>query len=99
MNCHNSLGPAGWRSQEQLSFPASRFRFCFCFCFSSQHAVEAVWKVVADMLQPERPAEARHAVLHLLKSIVQGQVTAAGLCAGGKWEKRRGHLLYQHWYS
>lgn len=26
------------------------------------------------MLQPERPAEARHAVLHLLKSIVQGQV-------------------------
>lgn len=37
--------------------------------------MEAVWKVVADMLQPERPAEARHAVLHLLKSIVQGQVT------------------------
>lgn len=41
-------------------------------CF--QHAVEAIWKVVADMLQPERPVEARHAVLHLLKSIVQGQV-------------------------
>lgn len=43
-----------------------------CVCF--QHAVEAIWRVVADMLQPERPAEARHAVLHLLKSIVQGQV-------------------------
>uniref|UniRef100_A0A8C9L7I1 Tuberin n=1 Tax=Pavo cristatus TaxID=9049 RepID=A0A8C9L7I1_PAVCR len=39
-----------------------------------KHAVEAIWKVVADMLQPERPAEARHAVLHLLKSIIQGQV-------------------------
>uniref|UniRef100_A0A8C9EYW2 Tuberin n=1 Tax=Pavo cristatus TaxID=9049 RepID=A0A8C9EYW2_PAVCR len=39
-----------------------------------EHAVEAIWKVVADMLQPERPAEARHAVLHLLKSIIQGQV-------------------------
>ncbi|NXK06157.1 TSC2 protein, partial [Herpetotheres cachinnans] len=39
-----------------------------------EHAVEAIWKVVADMLQPERPVEARHAVLHLLKSIVQGQV-------------------------
>lgn len=43
-----------------------------CICF--QHAVEAIWRVVADMLQPERPVEARHAVLHLLKSIIQGQV-------------------------
>ena len=34
------------------------------------------------MLQPERPPEARHAVLALLKAIVQGQVTA-GVCAGG----------------
>lgn len=49
----------------------------FLVCLCPQHAVEAVWKVVADMLQPERPAEARHAVLHLLKSIVQGQVTTA----------------------
>uniref|UniRef100_A0A8C3NL65 Tuberin n=1 Tax=Geospiza parvula TaxID=87175 RepID=A0A8C3NL65_GEOPR len=44
-----------------------------------EHAVEAVWKVVADMLQPERPAEARHAVLHLLKSIVQGQGERLGI--------------------
>lgn len=71
----------------------------FGFCFCSQHAVEAVWKVVADMLQPERPAEARHAVLHLLKSIVQGQVTTAPRGRGhrpqlgfvrGKWEKQQG---------
>ncbi|KAM6424528.1 tuberin isoform 5-T5 [Liasis olivaceus] len=40
-----------------------------------EHAVEAIWKVVADMLQPDRPAEARHAVLHLLKAIIQGQVS------------------------
>uniref|UniRef100_A0A7M4FAZ8 Tuberin n=1 Tax=Crocodylus porosus TaxID=8502 RepID=A0A7M4FAZ8_CROPO len=44
-----------------------------------KHAVEAVWKVVADMLQPERPAEARHAVLHLLKAIVQGQGERLGI--------------------
>ncbi|NXX40832.1 TSC2 protein, partial [Tricholaema leucomelas] len=44
-----------------------------------EHAVEAIWRVVADMLQPERPAEARHAVLHLLKSIVQGQGERLGI--------------------
>uniref|UniRef100_A0A8D0FQ30 TSC complex subunit 2 n=1 Tax=Strix occidentalis caurina TaxID=311401 RepID=A0A8D0FQ30_STROC len=44
-----------------------------------EHAVEAIWKVVADMLQPERPMEARHAVLHLLKSIVQGQGERLGI--------------------
>uniref|UniRef100_A0A8C6JXR1 Tuberin n=1 Tax=Melopsittacus undulatus TaxID=13146 RepID=A0A8C6JXR1_MELUD len=44
-----------------------------------EHAVEAIWKVVADMLHPERPAEARHAVLHLLKSIVQGQGERLGI--------------------
>lgn len=44
--------------------------------------MEALWKAVEDMLQPERPPEARHAVLALLKAIVQGQVTA-GVCAGG----------------
>uniref|UniRef100_A0A672VBS9 Tuberin n=1 Tax=Strigops habroptila TaxID=2489341 RepID=A0A672VBS9_STRHB len=44
-----------------------------------EHAVEAIWKVVSDMLQPERPAEARHAVLHLLKSIVQGQGERLGI--------------------
>ncbi|PNJ01748.1 TSC2 isoform 9 [Pongo abelii] len=40
-----------------------------------EHAVEALWKAVADLLQPERPLEARHAVLALLKAIVQGQVS------------------------
>ncbi|KFO77103.1 Tuberin [Cuculus canorus] len=44
-----------------------------------EHAVEAIWKVVVDMLQPERPVEARHAVLHLLKSIVQGQGERLGI--------------------
>lgn len=44
--------------------------------FSGQHAVEALWKAVSDLLQPERPPEARHAVLALLKAIVQGQVGA-----------------------
>uniref|UniRef100_A0A3Q2DLK3 Tuberin n=1 Tax=Cyprinodon variegatus TaxID=28743 RepID=A0A3Q2DLK3_CYPVA len=38
-----------------------------------ENAVEAVWKAVEDMLSPEQPPEARHAVLHLLKSIIQGQ--------------------------
>ncbi|XP_073328273.1 tuberin isoform X2 [Pagrus major] len=38
-----------------------------------EHAVEAVWKAVEDMLSPEQPPEARHAVLQLLRSIIQGQ--------------------------
>ncbi|KTG36530.1 hypothetical protein cypCar_00044086, partial [Cyprinus carpio] len=39
-----------------------------------EHAVEAVWKAVEDMMQPEQPPEARHAVLVLLRAIIQGQV-------------------------
>uniref|UniRef100_A0A8C7L9G7 Tuberin n=1 Tax=Oncorhynchus kisutch TaxID=8019 RepID=A0A8C7L9G7_ONCKI len=37
------------------------------------HAVEAVWKAVEDMLTPEQPPEARHAVLLLLRAVIQGQ--------------------------
>ncbi|XP_015346400.1 tuberin isoform X5 [Marmota marmota marmota] len=44
-----------------------------------EHAVEALWKTVADLLQPERPPEARHAVLALLKAIVQGQGDRLGV--------------------
>ncbi|XP_025772513.1 tuberin [Puma concolor] len=44
-----------------------------------EHAVEALWKAVEDMLQPERPPEARHAVLALLKAIVQGQGDRLGV--------------------
>lgn len=39
-----------------------------------QHAVEALWKAVEDMLHPDQPPEARHAVLVLLRAIIQGQV-------------------------
>ncbi|XP_069065851.1 tuberin isoform X3 [Pleurodeles waltl] len=38
-----------------------------------EHAVESIWQAVSDLLLPEHPAEARHAVLHLLKAIIQGQ--------------------------
>ncbi|XP_041961436.1 tuberin isoform X1 [Alosa sapidissima] len=38
-----------------------------------EHAVEAVWKAVEDMLQPDSPPEARHAVLQLLRAIIHGQ--------------------------
>ncbi|KAJ8283454.1 hypothetical protein COCON_G00023040 [Conger conger] len=38
-----------------------------------ENAVEALWTAVEDMLQPEQPAEARHAVLQLLRAIIQGQ--------------------------
>uniref|UniRef100_A0A2K5V7L7 TSC complex subunit 2 n=1 Tax=Macaca fascicularis TaxID=9541 RepID=A0A2K5V7L7_MACFA len=44
-----------------------------------EHAVEALWKAVADLLQPERPLEARHAVLALLKAIIQGQGERLGV--------------------
>ncbi|KAF3844057.1 hypothetical protein F7725_016105 [Dissostichus mawsoni] len=42
------------------------------------HAVEAVWKAVEDMLTPEQPLEARHAVLQLLRAIIQGQGEGLG---------------------
>ncbi|XP_051940785.1 tuberin isoform X2 [Hippocampus zosterae] len=38
-----------------------------------EHAVEAVWKSVEDMLTQEQPPEARHSVLQLLRAIIQGQ--------------------------
>ncbi|CAM4470418.1 unnamed protein product [Leuciscus chuanchicus] len=38
-----------------------------------EHAVEALWKAVEDMMQPEQPPEAHHAVLVLLRAIIQGQ--------------------------
>ncbi|XP_061536616.1 tuberin isoform X4 [Phycodurus eques] len=38
-----------------------------------EHAVEAVWKAVEDILTQEQPPEARHAVLQLLRAIIQGQ--------------------------
>ncbi|XP_054991382.1 tuberin isoform X2 [Sorex araneus] len=44
-----------------------------------EHAVEALWKAVEDLLQPERPPEARHAVLTLLKAVVQGQGDRLGV--------------------
>ncbi|XP_006893939.1 PREDICTED: tuberin [Elephantulus edwardii] len=44
-----------------------------------EYAVEALWNAVADLLQPDRPPEARHAVLALLKAIVQGQGDRLGV--------------------
>nr|XP_045017592.1 tuberin isoform X3 [Jaculus jaculus] len=44
-----------------------------------EHAVEALWRAVSDLLQPDRPPEARHAVLALLKAIVQGQGDRLGV--------------------
>ncbi|XP_076845462.1 tuberin isoform X2 [Brachyhypopomus gauderio] len=38
-----------------------------------EHAVEALWKTVEDMMRPDQPPEARHAVLLLLRAIIQGQ--------------------------
>lgn len=38
-----------------------------------EHAVEAIWRAVEDLTQPEQPPEARHAVLVLLRAIIQGQ--------------------------
>nr|XP_033818858.1 tuberin isoform X2 [Geotrypetes seraphini] len=38
-----------------------------------EHAVESVWREVADLMRPDQAAEAHHAVLHLLKAIIHGQ--------------------------
>lgn len=45
-----------------------------CVVCVFQHAVEALWKAVEDMMHPEQPPEAHHAVLVLLRAIIQGQV-------------------------
>uniref|UniRef100_UPI00398F86B2 tuberin isoform X5 n=1 Tax=Pristiophorus japonicus TaxID=55135 RepID=UPI00398F86B2 len=38
-----------------------------------EHAVEAVWQAVDDLMSDDQPSEARHAVLQLMKAIIQGQ--------------------------
>ncbi|XP_069503431.1 tuberin isoform X2 [Ambystoma mexicanum] len=38
-----------------------------------EHAVESIWQAISDLLLPEHPMESRHAVLSLLKAIIQGQ--------------------------
>ncbi|KAM9304880.1 tuberin [Gastrophryne carolinensis] len=37
------------------------------------HAVEAVWLSVADLLQPDQPTEGRLSVLNMVKNLVMGQ--------------------------
>ncbi|XP_044160147.1 tuberin isoform X2 [Bufo gargarizans] len=37
------------------------------------HAVEAIWTSIVDLLEPDQPAEGRHNVLNLLKSLIVGQ--------------------------
>nr|XP_055060259.1 tuberin isoform X3 [Misgurnus anguillicaudatus] len=38
-----------------------------------EHAVESLWRAVEDLMHPDQPLEARHAVLVLLRAIIQGQ--------------------------
>ncbi|CAB4012447.1 tuberin-like, partial [Paramuricea clavata] len=38
-----------------------------------EHAVEALWLAVKDLLQPENPADVRHITLQFLTSLVTGQ--------------------------
>ncbi|XP_032872681.1 tuberin isoform X3 [Amblyraja radiata] len=38
-----------------------------------EHAVEAVWQAVADLMSDDQPSEARLTVLQLMKAIIQGQ--------------------------
>ncbi|XP_069762600.1 tuberin isoform X2 [Narcine bancroftii] len=38
-----------------------------------EHAVEAVWQAVVDLMSDDQPSEARFAVLQLIKAIIQGQ--------------------------
>ncbi|XP_068103396.1 tuberin [Hyperolius riggenbachi] len=43
------------------------------------HAVEAIWLVVMDLMQPDQPAEGRSNVLALVKSLVVGQGERLGV--------------------
>lgn len=69
--------------------PCVHIYMCVCVF---QHAVEAVWKAVEDMLTPEQPPEARHAVLQLLRAIIQGQVHNAHKQAAPKCKYSFCHL-------
>ncbi|CAH2307446.1 tuberin isoform X1 [Pelobates cultripes] len=43
-----------------------------------EHALEAVWRAVSDLMRPEQQAEARYNVLQLLKALVVGQADRLG---------------------
>ncbi|XP_063286542.1 tuberin isoform X2 [Pelobates fuscus] len=43
-----------------------------------EHALEAVWRAVSDLMRPDQQAEARYNVLQLLKALVVGQADRLG---------------------
>ena len=42
--------------------------------FGLQHAIEAAWDAVKDLLNPSNPTEARHLTLQFLTVMISGQV-------------------------
>ena len=46
-----------------------------CSCLHPQHAIEAAWAAVEDLLNPNSPVEARHVTFHFLTVMVSGQVS------------------------
>ena len=44
-----------------------------------QHAVQAIWKAVRDLLQPSQPVEVRHTTLGFTQALVSGQYRELGM--------------------
>lgn len=44
-----------------------------------QYAVQAIWKAVRDLLQPQQPSDVRQAVLRFTRSLVAGQYSELGV--------------------
>ena len=40
----------------------------------SQHAVQAIWQAIKDLVDPSQPVEARHAALVFTRALIRGQV-------------------------
>lgn len=47
--------------------------------YSLQYAVQAIWKAVRDLLQPQQPSDVRQAVLRFTRSLVAGQYSELGV--------------------
>ncbi len=40
----------------------------------TQHAVQAIWQAISDLIDPSQPADVRHATLTFARSMISGQV-------------------------
>jgi tuberous sclerosis protein 2 len=58
-----------------------------------EHAVQAIWKAVQDLLQPRHTADVRHAVLRFTQALVAGQYSELGMMRAHFFKVIQSHRL------